>query len=170
MPEAFKAFYINEYGTFTVYWRRDLWQSAIDGTISTEDFEKDEADYGELGSPYMTGNGFILEGGNCPAQILKDPTLMSTGNLLHFRDFGCGLSFLFPNNAAVKAFGFDYKPSEQWLLQLNNEVVPIKGERKGFLGIVIHENYPNEFLLFSRESAQGGLSVDNFLSIPATTP
>jgi hypothetical protein len=170
LSEAVKAFYINEYDTFTVYWRRDLWQSAIDGTVSVEDFEKDEADYGELGSPYLTGNGFILQGGNCPAQIFKDPTLLSTGNHLHFRDFGCGLSFIFPNGTAVEAFSFDYKPSEQWSLQVNDEVVPIPGERKGFVGIVMHDNYPNGFVLFSREGAQGGLSVDNISYIPTSTP
>jgi hypothetical protein len=167
MPVAYETMNVNDYHILTVYWKRDLWENAIRGnTVLTEDFEKDEADYGELGSPYLTGNGFILEGGSCPAQILKDKTLLDSGNILHFRDFGCGLTFIFPNDTAVTAFGFDYKPSEAWNININDLVIAIPGERKGFVGIVFLADFPKEFNLSSHENAQGGLSVDNISYIP----
>jgi hypothetical protein len=153
-----------------VYWKRDLWENAVDENTSTEDFEKDTADYGELGYPYLTGNGFILQGGNCPSQILTDPTLMDSGNLLHFRDFGCGLGFSFPNNARASAFSFDYRPSEPWILKVNNQLIELLGTRKGFVGIVLHRDYPGEFVLLCRENAQGGLSVDNISYVIVSTP
>jgi len=170
VPAAYQTMNVNEYSTFTIYWKRDLWESAITGNILTEDFEKDEADYGELSYPYLTGNGFLLNGGRCPAQIFRDPTLMNSGNLIHFRDFGCGLTFSFPNNMTVSAFGFDYRPSETWRLKVNGTVIAIPGGRKGFLGFVMHENFPTKFNLSCNENAQGGLSVDNISYISISPP
>jgi hypothetical protein len=146
--------------TYDVYWDRALWENAVGGNVATEDFEKDEADYGELSFPYITGNGFTLIG-QSHAQIIEDPSLLDSGNLLHFRDWEVGLKFIFPNNASVTAFGFDYRPSETWNLTVNQFDVTITGGRKGFVGIVIHGSTPQEFVLWSNEYAQGGLSVDN---------
>ena len=41
---------------------RLLWESSVSGSILTEDFEKDLADWGALAFPYETGNGFVLTG------------------------------------------------------------------------------------------------------------
>lgn len=171
LPAVFLTMFINEYESFTVYRQRDLWESEIGtGDVLVEDFEKDVADYGELTNPYLTGNGFLLEGGSCPAQILEEATLLPTGNLLHFRDFGCGLTFIFPNDSAVSAFGFDYRPSEEWNLIVNDTTVTIPAGRPGFIGVVFHGNYPNTFTLSSEANGQGGLSVDNISYITITVP
>src|ERR1043165_5297479 len=126
---TYVALNVNEDPGFTVYWKRTLWEGAISRTIITEDFEKDEADYGEIAFPYLTGNGFFLTG-QSTAQILNDETLLNTGNLIHFRDWENGLTFTFPNDTAVEAFGFDYKPSETWQLTVNSSVITIQSEER----------------------------------------
>jgi hypothetical protein len=171
LPAVFLTMFVNEYDTFTIYRQRGLWESAISGSsVSTEDFEKDTADYGELSNPYLTGNGFLLKGGSCPAQIIQDPTLLPSGNVLHFRDFGCGFTFVFPGNSTVSAFGFDYRPSEDWKLTINDTVVGIPKGRPGFIGVVFHSNYPTEFKLSCDVFAQGGLTVDNISYVPTSSP
>jgi hypothetical protein len=163
------ATHVGQYPGFTVYWKRELWESAIDAETLIEDFENDEADYGELSYPFLTGNGFLLEG-ESTAQIISGGNLLPTGNVLHFRDWATGLKFRFPNNASVRAFGFDFKPSEDWHLHINQSLVLIPKGRRGFIGIVIEEDYPNEFVLSSTERAQGGLTVDNISYLPADAP
>ena len=171
LPAVFLTMFVNEYDTFIVYRQRGFWESAISGgDMLVEDFEKDTADYGELTNPYLTGNGFLLVGGSCPAQILQDATLLPSGNILHFRDFGCGLTFVFPNNSAVSAFGFDYRPSEEWNIRIDDSVVIIPEGRPGFVGTVFQASYPTEFKLSSDANAQGGVSVDNISYIPMTLP
>ena len=171
LPAVFLTMFVNKYDTFTVYRQRELWENAISkDSVLTEDFEKDTADYGELSNPYLTGNGFLLVGGSCPAQILQDATLLPGGNILHFRDFGCGLTLVFPNDSAVSAFGFDYRPSEEWNLRINDTFIIIPEGRPGFIGIVFHTGYPKEFNLSSKANAQGGLSVDNISYIPMVLP
>ena len=170
-PAVFLTMFINEYESFTIYRQRDLWESEISiGDVLVEDFEKDVADYGELTNPYLTGNGLLLEGGSCPAQIIEEATLLPTGNILHFRDFGCGLTFFFPNDSTVSAFGFEYRPSEEWHLTVNDTTVLISAGRPGFIGVVFHGDYPNTFTLSSDANAQGGLSVDNISYIPTAVP
>jgi hypothetical protein len=160
---------VNEYPSFTVYWKRALWETEVEGSMVTEDFEKDEADYGEVSFPYLTGNGFLLTG-QSTAQILRDESLLPSGTLIHLRDWGGGLTISFPNDTAVSAFGFDYKPSETWQLTVNDSVITIPGGRRGFVGIVIAEDYPKWFVLSSAEYAQGGLSVDNIIYISINSP
>jgi hypothetical protein len=166
---TYVALNVNEYPGFTVYWKQTLWESAVRGTIVTEDFEKDEADYGEIAFPYLTGNGFFLTG-QSTAQILNDETLLNTGNLIHFRGWENGLIFTFPNDTAVEAFGFDYKPSETWQLTVNGSVITIPDGRRGFIGIVVHEEYPKQFVFSCAEDVQGGLSVDNISYVPINSP
>jgi hypothetical protein len=171
LSAIFMTMFVNEYETFTVYKQRDLWESAISrDEILVEDFEKDLADYGELSNPYLTGNGFFLMGGNCPAQILQDMTLLPSGNILHFRDFGCGFNFIFPNDSAVSAFGFDYRPSEEWNLKINDTVIVLPEGRPGFIGVVFSSSYSQTFNLSSTVSAQGGLSLDNISFISTDSP
>jgi len=66
----------------------------------------------------------------------------------------------------ISAFGFDYRPSEEWNLRINDTVVIIPEGRPGFIGIVLHATYVNGFNLSSKANAQGGLSVDNISYIP----
>lgn len=77
------------------------------------------------------------------------------------------LKFHFPNGARVQAFGFGFKPSEDWQLHCNTSLVLIPGGRRGFVGIVFEAEYPTEFVLSSSERVQGGLTVDNISYIPA---
>jgi hypothetical protein len=166
IPLTITAISIEEYPLFTLYWDRALWENAIRGNVQIEDFEKDRADYGELKLPYLTGNGFLLSG-RSTAQIFRDPTLINDGNLVHFRDWETGLTFRFPNSSVVSAFSFDYKASETWQLQFADAVITIPEGRNRFLGIVMKENFQNEFNLYSLAHAQGGLTIDNIAYIPA---
>lgn len=169
LSATYMAINVKEYPGFTVYWDHDLWESAIDSESHVEDFESDEADSGELSYPYLTGNGFLLEG-ESTAQIIEGWNLLPSGNVLHFRDWETGLKFHFPNGSRVRAFGFDFKPTEDWQLHFNNSLVLIPGGRRGFIGIFIEEEYPKEFVLSSTERNQGGLTVDNISYIPVDAP
>jgi hypothetical protein len=169
LPPIYLTLNVNEYSGFTVYWKRTLWENAVRGTATTEDFESDTADYGELSFPYLTGNGILLTG-HSTAQILKDETLLPSGNLLLFRDWQGGLTFSFPYGAAVSAFGFEYKPTEDWRLTFNNSEIPIPKGRRGFVGVVVSQDYPREFVLSGTEGAQGGLSVDNLSYVTTSSP
>ncbi len=147
--------------TFYVGTNRPLWESTVGGNVLTEDFEKDAADYGVLSFPYLTGNGFWLDG-QSSAQILGDGTLLPSGNLLHFRDWGSGLTFRFPNDTQVRAFGFDYRAGEEWRLIFNNsDSITLPPSRPSFVGIVFSGDYPSQFTLWSDSGVQRGLTVDN---------
>jgi hypothetical protein len=163
------ALHINEYADFTVYWKRELWDAVVGGPVAIEDFEKDESGYEELYFPYLTGNEFYLMG-ESSAQMLTDETIMATGNSIHFRDWSGGLTFGFPNGVQVSAFSFDFVPSEDWELRINDTTFALPAGRSGFVGVVMHQNYPAAFILSGPDSAQGGISVDNIGYVAATAP
>jgi hypothetical protein len=149
----------------TIYWTRTLWEEAVGKNYPIEDFEKDPADYGELGFPYFTGNHFILSGKSA-AQFLNAPELLPSGNLLHFRDWEYGLTFMLPNDATTTALGFDYASQEEWQLTVRNIDIILPSGRNQFVGIVLYEGPTKEFRLMGPNTAQGGLSVDNISYIP----
>lgn len=176
LPPIYVTLNVNEFSTYTIYWKRDLWENAVKGDTFTEDFENDSGDYGELSFPYLTGKGLLLNG-DSSAQILSDGGLLSSGKFIHFRDRGKGLSFTFPNNAAAGVFGFDYESSEIWQLSFNDSLITLPKGRNRFIGIVIHNFPPGGFVLSTFERAQGGLAVDNITytiagstTTTATTP
>ncbi|MBE2220019.1 MAG: hypothetical protein IAF02_00680 [Anaerolineae bacterium] len=149
---------------------RLLWESSVSGNILTEDFEKDLADWGTLAFPYETGNGFVLTG-ESSAQIIWSDTLLTSGNIIHFRDWDEGLTFWFPGGTSVQAFGFDYRASEQWYLTFNDvETISLPPSRPSFVGIEFYSEYPSKFVLWSDSYAQGGLTVDNISYIPVEIP
>lgn len=160
---------VNEFPTYTIYWNRELWNQAVERKALTEDFALDNKGYGELTFPYLSGKGFLLTG-DSTAQILGDSHLLPSGNLIHFRDWGKGLTFHFPNESLVSAFAFDYKASEIWQLTFNDIKVEIPKGTNRFLGVVIHERYPIVFILSSDARVQGGLSVDNISYLPVAPP
>jgi hypothetical protein len=155
---------VDEYTTFTIYRDRSLWEGQLVGRPAVEDFEKDEADYGELNFPFLTGGGFLIEGQDeTSAQILNDSSLLESGNYLHMRAWEEGLKFHFPDGQAATAFGFDYRAAEDWILRIDDVDVELPEGRKGFLGVIVHEDYPLSFVLISESHAQGGLTIDNLL-------
>jgi hypothetical protein len=160
LPPIYVTLNVNEFSTYTLYWKRELWESAIRESPFVENFENDSSDYGEVTFPYLTGNGFLLNG-ESSAQILGDGSLLPSGNFIHFRDWGTGLRVSFPNNSIAQAFSFDYKASETWQLTFNDTVITIPGGRNRFLGVIVHNFFPGEFTLSSFERVQGGLTVDN---------
>ncbi len=168
---TYEAINVNEYSTFTVYWKRQLWEDSVKGTVAVEDFEKDDDTSGELTLPYLTGNGFLLEG-ESTAQIISGGNMLVSGKFLHFRDFAKGLTFIFPNDIPVNAFSFDFDTTsyETWYLSLNDSTITIPKGRKGFIGIIIHKGYPKQFALSSTSNAQGGISVDNISYVPTASP
>jgi hypothetical protein len=165
LPPIYLTLNVNIYPEYTVYWKRDLWEGALSSSPVTEDFESDAADYGELRFPYLTGKGLLLTG-QSSAQILNDPNLLPSGHALHFRDWASGLKFSFPNGIAANAFGFDYKPTETWLLTANGWGIPIPKGRRGFVGITFRGNYPKSFVLSAGPYPQGGLTIDNISYLP----
>ena len=156
---------VTQFPDYTVYWERGLWENAVGETTALEDFEKDRSDYGELGFPYFTGNRFILTGTSA-AQILSAPELLPSGNLIHFRDWEQGLTFTFPNDMSVTAFGFDYASSEDWRVSLDSIDIPIPNGRNRFMGIVLREGTVKQFTFLGPPYAQGGLSIDNIAYAP----
>jgi len=171
LPTIFLTMFVNEYESFTAYRQRALWQAAIGGARpSVEDFETDITDFGKLPDPYLTGRGFLFKGADCPGLILTGKSLLPTGASLHFRSFGDGCTFVFPNKTAVSAFGFDYRAAEDWILRINETAVPLPGGRAAFVGVALHTALPSEFTLSSNVRAQGGLSIDNIAYIPAQIP
>lgn len=153
-----------------VYDQRQVWESAVGKTVVSEDFEKDIPGLGELQFPYRTGNGFLLSG-KSDAQILVAPELLESGNFLHFRAWEQGLTFTFPDDRAVTAFGFDYTTSEEWQWQLifnnvKNVNIILPSGRNQFMGIILYQNSSAKFTLAGFGFAQGGLSIDNISYIP----
>jgi hypothetical protein len=62
LPPIYVTLNVNEFSTYTLYWKRELWESAIRESPFVENFENDSSDYGEVTFPYLTGNGFLLNG------------------------------------------------------------------------------------------------------------
>jgi hypothetical protein len=152
---------------YTQYVRRDLWQKEAGQNLVTEDFEGDDVTYRELTLPHPSANGFTFEG-NSLVQILGDRTLLTSGNLVLFRDPGHGLTVIFPNDTTAKAFGFDYTASddETWFLSFNDVVIPLPAGQKRFIGFVFYQNYPGQFNLSCYDQAQHGLAIDNISYAP----
>ena len=73
---------VQTYPTFTLYWKRDLWEHTLSTDTITEDFSLDEAEYGEVSFPFLTGHGLLLQG-QSNAQILGDTTILNIG-LTHY--------------------------------------------------------------------------------------
>ena len=161
LSPTFAAMNIQEYPGFTVYWDRGLWESALASSVSVEDFELETGDYGELNLPYLTKHGFYLVGGSCSGQILPADGTFSSGNYLHVRYWGCGLTCHLPGDASGRAFGFDYRASEPWVIMLGDTELDLPDGRAGFIGIVVNGERVNDFTITSFEYAQGGISVDN---------
>ena len=168
MPEIYVTLNVNEYSNYMVYWKQPLWESAAGDITGMEGFEHEEGGYGTISFPYLTGNGFLLTG-DSSAQTLQDSNLLESGALLHFRDWENGLTVAFPNEAAAHAFGFNYRSNETWQLTFNNSEIVLPRGRGVFVGIVIHNNCPAEFVLLGPTGAQGGLSVDNILYVSHST-
>jgi hypothetical protein len=164
-PAIYLTLNVNEFATYTIYWKRELWESAIRESVFVEDFENDSSDYVELSFPYLTGKGFLFNG-DSSAQILSDGSLLSTGNMMHFRDWESGLRIFFPNNSVASAFSFDFRTSEAWQLTFNESVIPLPKGGNRFVGIVIHKIFPGDFVLSSLEKVQGGFSLDNISYVP----
>jgi hypothetical protein len=162
---AYKTLNVNDFGWYTVYWNKMLWQSALSAAKTSEDFEGDPASYGELSFPYLTAHGFLFDCGQCSAQILNDPTLLASGNQLHFRSWGSGMQISFPNETPVSAFGFDFVTSEKWQLIFEGMTVDLPVGRSGFVGVIFSQTDPDEFTLASMANDQGGLSIDNITYI-----
>jgi len=156
---------INHFPPVAIYWRRALWEEAIGTNYAVEDFEKDPSDYGELGFPYFTGNGFTLTGKSA-AQFIHAAELLPSQNLLHFRDWEYGLTFTFPNQTTVTVLGFDYASQEEWQLQIQNIDIILPAGRNQFVGVVLFDGTAKLFNLAGPQTAQGGLSVDNISYIP----
>jgi hypothetical protein len=169
LPPIYVTLNVNEFTTHTIYWKRDLWENATAGEYDIEDFERDSNDYGELTFPYLTGNGFLLTG-NSHAQIINNGSLLPGGNILHFRDWEDGLIFNFPDSMEISAFSFDYKASETWQVKFNEVIITIPAGNNRFIGVILHENFPTDFVLSSSERVQGGLSIDNIGYVSVNTP
>ena len=148
-----------------IYWSRALWEEAVGKNYAIEDFEKDRADYSELSFPYFTGNDLILNGKSV-AQLLIAPELLPSQNLLHLSDWGQGLKFTFPYDAASTVLGFDYASQEEWQLTVLNIDIILPRGRNQFVGVVLYEGPAKEFKLTGPNTPQGGLFVDNISYIP----
>jgi len=172
LPASYATFNINDFGTYTLYWKRDLWLKAISGIgqVQTEDFESDPADPGTLTFPYLTGKGFLLDGSQVTAQILDDPTLMMDGHALLFRCWGTGLRFTLPDGKPTRAFGFDFRSGEDWQLLLQANRVPLTIGQRGFIGVLFPAEGPLDFTLSSPASAQGGIAIDNLSYLVTAAP
>jgi len=166
---TYEAINVNPYPTFTVYWKRSLWQSAVGKPVTTEDFGREDNYLDTLRYPYLSGNGFLINGKDStksPAMFIpsnkQNPNSGEKSYNLHFRDWGDGVSFTFPNNIPADSFGFDYTTSmEAWNLRFNDATITLSPEHVGFIGIIIPKGYPEQFNLSSSENAQGGISIAN---------
>ena len=159
MPPIYVTLNVNSYPEYTVYWKRDLWESAVGATPTTEDFESDEADTGAITAPYFTAHSLLFTPRQGEAQLFNDHTLMPSGNLLFYK--GVDASFTFPDSA-VRAFGFDYRTIQAWQLNVNGFSITIPGGRRSFFGILLRNGRAQQFeLLYTLNAAQNGLSLDN---------
>jgi len=156
---------LNEIIPYRIYDQRQVWESAVGKVIVSEDFETDSQGPVELQFPYVTGNRFLLSG-KSEAEILNAPKLLESGNLLNFRAWGQGLTFVFPDDSAVTAFGFDYSTAEEWQLRVNNANLVIISGKNQFVGVILFQNPITEFTLVSSAFEQGGLSMDNISYVP----
>lgn len=163
--QSYSELYVKEYPAFTLYTKEEYWPPQNQYDVLQETFSEDQTDYGELLFPYITGNGLLLEGESA-AQILADETLMSDGNMLHFRDWEHGLRVQRADKKAIESLSFNYRASEEWKLVVNGEEIPLPPSRPSFVGLLFHADYPSYITLRSDEKAQGGLSIDTIVLSP----
>ena len=104
--------------------------------------------------------------GMSAAQFINAPELLPSHNLLHFRDWDAGLTFMFPYDASVTALGFDYASQEEWQLQVQNIDIILPSGSNQFVDILLYNGPIKKFNLSGPQTAQGGLSVDNISYIP----
>ena len=156
---------LNEIIPYRIYDQRQNWESVVGKVMVREDFEKDPDGQVDLQFPYVTGNRFLLSG-KSEAEILNAPELLESGNLLHFRAWGEGLTFAFPDDSAVTAFGFDYSTAEGWQLRVDNANLVIISGKNQFVGVIFFQHPTTKFTLVSSALEQSGLSVDNISYSP----
>ncbi|MBC8159670.1 MAG: zinc ribbon domain-containing protein [Roseiflexaceae bacterium] len=118
---------MQEYPAYTVYWKRELWERAV---------QKNR----------------------------QDVILLNQGTLVQFGDCNQGVTFRFPTDKWVQAFGFDYGPSELGALRFAQYEVVIPAGRQGFVGVVSEHAPTNSFVLLCGEQAQRELVIDNIVS------
>jgi hypothetical protein len=125
-----------------------------------EDFERDPLSERSVMVPYMTGNGFTIDGNGYP-EISRSSQLLPTGNLLHFRDWEQGITLTFPGGQPVGMFGFDYASPEEWVISFGSHTIRLPPTQGGFVGFLLYQDFPMQFTLSSSAPLQGGLSMDN---------
>jgi hypothetical protein len=153
---------------FGLYSQRQPWESIVGKKVLKEDFEKDIYARGDLQFPYRTGNGFLLSG-KSDAQFQYVPELLESRNFLHLLSGEQGLTFTFPDDRVVTAFGFDYTTSEEWQLTFNsagNLYAILPTGKNQFMGVILYQNSSAKFTLTGFGFPQGGLSVDNISYVP----
>ncbi len=161
--------YVTPFGSYTVYGKREVWESAVGTFFQSEDFEQDPISPRSLTVPYVTGNGFSINGNGYP-EIISSAQLLPTGNLLHFRDWEQGITLTFPNGQAMRAFGFDYTSPEDWVLDVGSYSIPLPPARAAFVGLLLYQDFPTEFTFSSSAYRQGGLSLDNIAYVTPYIP
>lgn len=156
---------VEEYGAYTVYWKRDLWEEAVGKSLMLEDFESDPSADRTLDLPYITGSSLLLTGQGYP-EIIQSAQLLPSGKYLHFRDWEQGITLTLPKTKQATAFGFNYTTPEVWRLHFNSVEVTMPSGRNSFLGIVLHQGVTRAVTFSCSEYYQGGLSVDNISYVP----
>jgi hypothetical protein len=151
---------VTTFGSYTVYWQREAWESAVGASLPMEDFESDPLSERSVTVPYVTGNGFSIDGNGYP-EIIRSSQLLPTGNLLHFRDWEQGITLTFPGGQPVGMFGFDYTSPEEWVISFGSYTVQLPPAQGGFVGFLMYQDFPSQFTLSSSAPLQGGLSMDN---------
>lgn len=151
---------VTQFGGYTVYWRRELWEQAIGKPFRIEDFEQEGSAPGSIALPYLTENEFLLSGKSY-AELINSVQLLPDGYYLHFRDWEQGLTLKFPAETAVAAFAFDYTTPELWVLTYHDVELGLPTGTYQFVGIILHQDTTNEFTVSSSSDLQGGLSMDN---------
>ncbi|HEY3474633.1 MAG TPA: hypothetical protein VGK56_08490, partial [Anaerolineales bacterium] len=151
------------------YFVQDLWEQVAGAATGIEDFEQDPAANRNLPLPYQTGNRFVLNGMSL-VQIVSAPELLNSGNAIGVCDFEDGLTFTFPDGAAVMAFGFDYTSFDDWRLSFNGIPTPFPRGRDRFVGVVLYPQTATHFTLSGPRNGQCGLWVDNIAYVVSWTP
>jgi hypothetical protein len=153
---------VTPFGSFTVYWQREVWKLAAGNFYFIEEFERDPTNIGMLGMPYMSGTGFLFYGNGNP-EIITSPQSLTSGNMLHIRDGEQGFTLSIPRNQAVKAFGFDYAAPQEWIIAFSSLNLPLPAVNNGFVGFIFHQDFPVEFQFSSPvgDPSGFGLSLDN---------
>jgi hypothetical protein len=159
---------VTQFGGYTVYWRRQLWEQAAGAAgagFTVENFEPVRNSLGSIELPHITGKGFSLSGQSY-AELIRSVQLLPNGTLLHFRDWEQGLTIAFPDDTPVTAFAFDYTTPEQWVLTYNDVELALPSGSYLFVGFILQQGSTRQFNLASSAYAQGGLSMDDLSYLP----